>query len=458
MVSGGATPQVTISGNITVVTSTGAVLIYDNTTATEAAWGAVDGIQVDAATGVYLYSDNIISGTLSAPFNLGETVTGTGGATGIVDSQTGGSITVVNIVGGFLLTDTITGISSGSTVTAITTIVPAGNYLNGAGRTGLPGLPCRCVSDASLITNARSTRVYINGSYDFQTSYTAYYIGRDSQVDGLNFNGQTVATSVFENLFLQGIIADGLFCTKNCRVNLLPGSAAVRGKFEDGIISGNILWDQAEMIGVHAGLIESDPLNVDFTGSPVDNWFDKITGYLNIQNLTAHVLDIQGDGLELTIDATCTGGVINVYGDVTIINHSGGTVVNDHTIQSDQVKSAATTIDLNQAAGDYDLLTGTAGVVELNSLVITDPNLIAGGALTSISIQTNDATPQVLIDSTTGGVANLTAEAQLSWQGRIRLGVGKKIQLTIGGGATGVSYVCDIDVEFKSLASAGYLA
>jgi hypothetical protein len=78
--------------------------------------------------------------------------------------------------------------------------------------------------------------------------------------------------------------------------------------------------------------------------------------------------------------------------------------------------------------------------------------------LTSISIQTNDATPQVLIDSTTGGVANLTAEAQLSWQGRIRLGVGKKIQLTIGGGATGVSYVCDIDVEFKSLASAGYLA
>jgi len=186
-------------------------------------------------------------------------------------------------------------------------------------------------------------------------------------------------------------------------------------------------------------------------------------GILTIHSNTSQPTVITAKGLILTIDlATCTGGSISVYGDAKILYlpGAGGVTVNDYTIQSNQVKTASTTIDLNPVggAGTYDLFTGTAGAVELNSLIITMPNAAADGALTSISIQTNDATPQVLIDSTTGGVLNLAAEAQLAWQGRVRLGVGKKIQLTINGGAEGGAYVCNVDVEFKSLASAGYLA
>ena len=181
-----------------------------------------------------------------------------------------------------------------------------------------------------------------------------------------------------------------------------------------------------------------------------------IQGDLLLGNGTSGSATINGD---CSVDGSTTvaiGASLVVGG----IGRFWGTVNNAGTItcKNVDVRMVSTTIDLNQAASDYDLFTGTAGVVELNSLVITMPNAVAGGALTSISIQTNDATPQVLIDNTTGGVANLTAEAQLAWQGKVRLGVGKKIQLTINGGPEGGAYVCDVDVEFKSLASAGYLA
>jgi len=120
----------------------------------------------------------------------------------------------------------------------------------------------------------------------------------------------------------------------------------------------------------------------------------------------------------------------------------------------------ATTISLNQVAGTYDLFTGTTQDVVVEKLVIRMPNAAAGGALTSISIQTDDATPQVFISSTDGAVANLTAEAQLAWTGAVLIdaGTGAKIRLTIAGGATGVAYVCDVIAECRAVVAGGYLA
>ena len=89
------------------------------------------------------------------------------------------------------------------------------------------------------------------------------------------------------------------------------------------------------------------------------------------------------------------------------------------------------------------------------------PNIVAGGAITSISIQTDDATPQILLSATDGAVANLVAEAQLAWQNfnaPILIKVGKKVQLTIAGGAHGVAYVCDIVAKTRAVTSGGYLA
>jgi len=118
----------------------------------------------------------------------------------------------------------------------------------------------------------------------------------------------------------------------------------------------------------------------------------------------------------------------------------------------------STTIDLNQAVATYDLFTGTLQVVVLESLNIKMPTGAAGGALTSISIQTDDVTPGVIISATDGIVANLTSEADLGWTGTLYITVGTKIRLTIAGGAHGVAYVCNVIAKCRTVVSGGYLA
>lgn len=123
-----------------------------------------------------------------------------------------------------------------------------------------------------------------------------------------------------------------------------------------------------------------------------------------------------------------------------------------------QVKAA--TVDLAQVAGAYDLFTGTTQdvVVEKLSFRLPNVNVADDATITSISIQSNDATPQVLVSSALGVKANLTAEAQISWTGSGLLKAGKKIQLTIAGGAADAATVCDVVAEFRAVTGGGYLA
>jgi hypothetical protein len=126
-------------------------------------------------------------------------------------------------------------------------------------------------------------------------------------------------------------------------------------------------------------------------------------------------------------------------------------------ITSYLLKCKATTIDLNQAAATYDLFTGATQAVIVESLVLRCPDAAAGGALTSISIQTDDTTPTVLITAVQGAVVNLTAEYQLAWTGACYIATGKKIRLTIAGGATGAGYVCNVVASYRPVALGGSL-
>ena len=125
-----------------------------------------------------------------------------------------------------------------------------------------------------------------------------------------------------------------------------------------------------------------------------------------------------------------------------------------------KLQIAATTIDLNQAAATYLLFTGTTQSVLIEKLVFRMPNVdISGGALTTILIQTDDATPAVIINNTSEGIlANLTEEASLSWTGVLLIPVGTLIRLTIAGGAAGVACSCDIVAESRAVVDGGYLA
>ena len=130
-----------------------------------------------------------------------------------------------------------------------------------------------------------------------------------------------------------------------------------------------------------------------------------------------------------------------------------------YAIKRNTPNIVATTIDLDQALGTYTLFTGTIASVLLDKLVFRMPDVdIAAGALTSISIQTDDFTPAVIISAVDGVLANLTKEATISWTGALIIPVGTLIQLTIAGGATAVTCSCDIVAESMSITDAGYLA
>jgi hypothetical protein len=127
-----------------------------------------------------------------------------------------------------------------------------------------------------------------------------------------------------------------------------------------------------------------------------------------------------------------------------------------------QVKT--TTIDLHQAAANYDLFTCTTQDVLLEKLTIRMPNINISDdvTITSISIQTDDATPQIIIPATLGKKANLTAEAQLGWSSDyagVLLKVGKKVQLTINGGTADADpTTCDVVAQCRAVANGGYLS
>jgi len=119
----------------------------------------------------------------------------------------------------------------------------------------------------------------------------------------------------------------------------------------------------------------------------------------------------------------------------------------------------ATTIDLQQEAGDYDLYTA-AGDVYISALAFTLPNVNCSddAALTSISIHTDDLVPVEIISAAAGAVANLTAEAEFNFATPFILATGQKIQLTIAGGAADEPTVCNVSVTFRPIDAGAYLS
>ena len=122
------------------------------------------------------------------------------------------------------------------------------------------------------------------------------------------------------------------------------------------------------------------------------------------------------------------------------------------------LQTTTTTIDLDQAAATYTLLTGTTQALTLEKLTFRVPNVdISGGALTSISIHTDDVTPAVIFNVADGDLANLTQEASLGWTGALPIPVGTIIQLTIAGGAGGVACVSNVVAQYRADVVGGVL-
>jgi hypothetical protein len=121
---------------------------------------------------------------------------------------------------------------------------------------------------------------------------------------------------------------------------------------------------------------------------------------------------------------------------------------------------AETTENLQQAAATYDLFTATGANVLVENFTFTLPNVDCSDDvnITSISVVTDETTPRTLVTTAQGAKANLVANASFSYSTPFTLPVGKKIRLTIAGGASDASTVCTATVKYQSIAPAGYMA
>lgn len=197
-------------------------------------------------------------------------------------------------------------------------------------------------------------------------------------------------------------------------------------------------------------------LGVEFDGTP--NVYDVLVTGLDSSgignNFDGGILQVVKSGLEQT-----TGGAYDPDTDSNEALAEALALV--PKITSVGVKRvSATTENLQQIAGNYDLFTGTAQAVILESLVLALPNVNVSDDvnITSISVQTDDVTPSVIISSVDGVKANLTAEAQLAYTGAIYIAAGTKIQLTIAGGAADAATVCNVVATCRAVVAGGYLA
>ncbi len=331
---------------------------------------------------------------------------------------------------------------------------------------GQPQTPVDNIEDAVLIATARNLRTIklVNPDDTFVLSadlevFEVIGSVRDKAMAGINPNNVWIDRSIFRNVVINGQAKLDTGTTFiDCEINI---DMTGKGFFYNCKIFDVALTSGAD--GYFYDCFSDEDTLAIIAASPGGYFhFTGFKGYLLTRTITNTANTIYCNGAQIEVDATCTGGTISIYGDAVVYDYgtaAGCTVWDYATYERGKSVITATTIDLNQVAASYDLFQVALQDVVLESLVIRMPNIVAGGALTNISIQTDDATPQVIISAADGAVGNLTAEAQLSWTGAMLLdaGTGVKIQLTIAGGAHGVAYVCDVVAIHRAVGSAGRL-
>jgi len=116
-------------------------------------------------------------------------------------------------------------------------------------------------------------------------------------------------------------------------------------------------------------------------------------------------------------------------------------------------------ISLNQAAGDYTVMTATAQDLFIDAVIVHVPDDLSGVAtFTSIAVATDDAAAIEILSAAAGAKAKLTGNFYHVYQGPEVTASTQVIELTIAGGAAGAGTVADITVMWRPVVAGGYYA
>jgi hypothetical protein len=354
--------------------------------------------------------------------------------------------------------------------------------------------PSNVIASVITMCTARKTKkIYVNGAVSLGATMEGYTFVGVNKAATITLNSQDVDTSHFYNctvtgiqggtgrIYLHGCIIDALstcvFDAFNCGFKASAATITPRTASQCNIINGD----------AYDSLYLSTYATIDLTSAAVATC--KVMGYglsgsWNVKNCkdAGNYVLLQGKNHAFfTSDGTNTAGNVFFCGEASGTLGGGGATEQNVTLYTilgspagasmsadiaaigpttaGRTRMKVTTVDLHNAAGDQTIATCATQAVIIDSIVFSPHDDLSDDAgFTGISIQDDDTTVHTFISSTNGVKANLTAYAQLSWTGAIKLRVGKKINCTIiGGTATAEPSTCDVEITYHATVDGGTL-
>lgn len=239
-------------------------------------------------------------------------------------------------------TDSLEAIGAAVSAIAATEIYPDGCiwYDENSGITGTtypygtPEYPVNSEADAkTLCVNNKIKKIHISGEFIVPALMSGYEFhggGRYNTDDTVNFNTKDVDGCSFHECSITGNNAGGGLLTAYYCYFVNPTD--IQGAFHNcliqacSIVAGGVAdfhhctgWQGNAVITVGT----PNPLNLF-------GW----TGYVQLAAMTAGSCSVWAQSGTIDIAATSTGGTINIYGVSTLINNTGGAVVNDYTLDT----------------------------------------------------------------------------------------------------------------------------
>lgn len=245
--------------------------------------------------------------------------------------------------------------------------------------------PVNNMADALLIAQVRGIESFIvHGALTLATGddVSGYrFEGENAITSFLTVNaGATVTNCQFEDLFVTNSILDGYCYLKHCYVS---GVSGIEGFLEGCIIAGALSLTGTQntfFVDCKSGCVglgAADLPVLSMAGSDRHVAFRNFSGPLKITNstdpLNTACVDISS-GATVTIDSSCTAGVIYIRGVGNIVNN--GTMTVNTVAQLDQTSVGAAVLAAAAAAPIYSNATKMNGTTIIGNG--TDGNLWRG--------------------------------------------------------------------------------
>jgi len=193
--------------------------------------------------------------------------------------------------------------------------------------------PVLTLAQARVISAERNiVSIRLRGSHNIDAAMERYNFKGYAHLDItdlVSFNGQDVDGSSFMDLVLTGAQGgNGYIYARDC---VLINATSLRGVFNHtklvtaiGLATGggadNVDFVECYSLMGGVTVTVNSPDLVNFYG-----WIGDMT----LATMTGGIVNIwASDGAVITINATCTAGTINIYGNCRVVDNSAGTVVN----------------------------------------------------------------------------------------------------------------------------------